>query len=299
MNRLRDLPIAGKLGAGLGAVIVLMVLIALTAVSRLGASDADTRYVGANALPSVELIAGVKTSAFDYHGVALEEVLAVDPEEMPELDGELEAAATNVSKSLERYRGLVSDARDRALYEKTASAWRTYLSKLDGFTGRRPQAEGRRGLRAARQRRRRLRRHARGDRQVAGLQRQDRRPNGPGVPRDLQVRPRARARACCWRRPCWASASPCRSPARSSAGLSVVLDRLRMLPRRLRHRPARRAGGPCRGRPDPHGHTGHPADRESWQATSSARSPTPSTRSSTAPSPRSRPTTACATSSAR
>ena len=134
MNRLRDLPIAGKLGAGFGAVIVLMVLIALTAVSRLGASDADTRYVGANALPSVELIAGVKTSAFDYHGVALEEVLAVDPEEMPELDGELEAAATNVSKSLERYRGLVSDARDRALYQKTASAWRTYLSKIDGFT---------------------------------------------------------------------------------------------------------------------------------------------------------------------
>ena len=44
----------------------------------------------------------------------------MDPEEMPELDGELEAAATNVDKSLARYRGLVSDARDRALYEKTA-----------------------------------------------------------------------------------------------------------------------------------------------------------------------------------
>jgi methyl-accepting chemotaxis protein len=134
MNRLRDLPIAGKLGAGFGAVILLMVIIALTALSRLGASDADVRYVGANAMPSVELIAGVKTSAFDYHGVALEEVLAVDPEEMPELDGELAAAETNVSKSLERYRSLVSDPRDRALYEKTASAWKTYLSLIDGFT---------------------------------------------------------------------------------------------------------------------------------------------------------------------
>ena len=126
--------IAVKLGAGFGAVIVLMVVIALVALSRLAASDADTRYVAKNALPSVELIAGVKTSAFDYHGVALEEVLAVDPAEMPELDGELDAAATNVDKALARYRNLVSDPRDRALYEKTVSSWKTYLSKIDGFT---------------------------------------------------------------------------------------------------------------------------------------------------------------------
>jgi methyl-accepting chemotaxis protein len=134
MNRLRDLPIAAKLGAGFGAVIVLIVVIALVGLSRLGASNAHTEYVATDSLPSVELIAGIKTSAFDYHGVALEEVLAVDPEEMPELDGELEAAATNVSKSLARYRGLVSDPHDRALYEQTAAAWKTYLSKIDGFT---------------------------------------------------------------------------------------------------------------------------------------------------------------------
>ena len=129
MNRLRDLPIAAKLGAGFGAVIVLIVVIALVGLARLGASNAHTEYVATDALPSVELIAGIKTSAFDYHGVALEEVLAVDPEEMPELDGELEAAATNVSKSLARYRGLVSDAHDRALYEQTAAAWKTYLTR--------------------------------------------------------------------------------------------------------------------------------------------------------------------------
>jgi methyl-accepting chemotaxis protein len=134
MNRLRDLPIAAKLGAGFGALIVLIVVIALVGLSRLGASNAHTEYVAKDSLPSVELIAGIKTSAFDYHGVALEEVLAVDPKEMPELDGELDAAATNVSKSLERYRGLVTDARDRALYQQTSAAWKTYLSKIDGFT---------------------------------------------------------------------------------------------------------------------------------------------------------------------
>ena len=134
MNRLRDLPIAAKLGAGFGAVIVLMVVIALVGLSRLGASNAHTEYVAKDSMPSVELIAGIKTSAFDYHGVALEEVLAVDPGEMPDLDGELEAAATNVSKSLARYRALVSDPHDKALYERTAAAWKTYLSKIEGFT---------------------------------------------------------------------------------------------------------------------------------------------------------------------
>src|SRR5262245_36814009 len=111
MNRLRDLPIAAKLGAGFGAVIVLMVVIALVGLSRLGASDADTRYVGANALPRVELIAAVKTSAFDYHGVALEAAFAT--EEASVLDEELDVAATNVDASLKRYGRLVSDPRDR------------------------------------------------------------------------------------------------------------------------------------------------------------------------------------------
>jgi methyl-accepting chemotaxis protein len=131
MNRLRDLPIAVKLGAGFGALILLLVVITLNALSGLADSDANTRYVGENA-QRVEMIAGVKTSAFDYHGVALEEAYAT--EEMSVLDEELDTAATNVSKSLEDYRGLAADSRDRALYEKTAAAWKSYLSKIDGFT---------------------------------------------------------------------------------------------------------------------------------------------------------------------
>jgi methyl-accepting chemotaxis protein len=133
MQRLRDLSIAGKLGAGFGAVIVLIVVIALVGLSKLGASNAKTEYVAKNSLPSVEGISGVKTALFDYHGVALEEVLADDPKEFPELDGELKAASTTVDKALAQYRGLVSDARDRALYENTAASWKTYLGKIDGF----------------------------------------------------------------------------------------------------------------------------------------------------------------------
>src|SRR3954462_4672358 len=123
MERLRDLSIALKLGAGFGTVIVLMVVIALVGVSRLGASNTSTEYVATNALPSVEAIASVKTSAYDYHGVALEEVLAVDPTEFPELDGELKAASTNIDKALERYRGLVSDAPDPPPLETTGLTW--------------------------------------------------------------------------------------------------------------------------------------------------------------------------------
>jgi methyl-accepting chemotaxis protein len=133
MPRLRDLPIALKLGAGFGAVIVLMVVIALVGLSKLGASNANTEYVATNSLPSVQLIDGVDTAIEAYHGVALENLLAEDQSELDELDGELEAEAGGIDKALARYRRMVSDAHDRSLYEKAASEWRTYLERTAGF----------------------------------------------------------------------------------------------------------------------------------------------------------------------
>src|SRR4029077_7533370 len=99
MPRLRDLPIAVKLGAGFGAVIVLMAVIALVGLSKLGASNADTEYVATKTVPGVELIGKADTAAADYHSVELEHVLARTKGEKASLDGELKDAASTVDKA--------------------------------------------------------------------------------------------------------------------------------------------------------------------------------------------------------
>ncbi len=84
--RLRDLPIAIKLGAGFGAVILLMGVIALVGLHKLAASNADTEYLATNSLPSVQTINAVDTAFTAYHGVQLEHVLADSPSEKADLD---------------------------------------------------------------------------------------------------------------------------------------------------------------------------------------------------------------------
>ena len=129
MQRLRDLPIALKLGAGFGAIIALMVVIALFGLSRLGASNGHTEYVTTKSLPSIELIAGVDTEAAVYHGTLFEHIVAQTDGQMSDLEAELRGHAGEIQKSFNGYQASVSDARDKALYDQAQSQWQSFLAQ--------------------------------------------------------------------------------------------------------------------------------------------------------------------------
>jgi methyl-accepting chemotaxis protein len=110
-----------------------MVVIALVGLSRLGASNANTEFLAKSSLPSVELIDSVDSAVEAYHGVQLEHVTADDPGEFEELDGELAAERATIEKAFSRSRPMIVDAQDRALLERTASQWRSYVKKTAGL----------------------------------------------------------------------------------------------------------------------------------------------------------------------
>ena len=146
--RLRDLPIAIKLGAGFGAVILLMGVIALVGLHKLAASNADTEYVATKSMPSVETINSVDTAFTGYHGVQLEHVLADSPADKAGFDRELADEAARVEKGFARYRPMISDAQDRALFERAVAEWKGYVEKTGRFAaasrrGDKEQAEAR------------------------------------------------------------------------------------------------------------------------------------------------------------
>jgi hypothetical protein len=122
-----------KLGAGFGALIVLLVVIAFVGLSRLGAVNANSEFLAKKSLPSVELIDSVDSGVEAYHGVQLEHVTADDKGEFEELDGELVAERETIEKAFTHYRPMVVDATDRALLEQTAAKWRSYVQQTNGI----------------------------------------------------------------------------------------------------------------------------------------------------------------------
>jgi methyl-accepting chemotaxis protein len=127
MKKFRDWPIALKLGAGFGTVVVLMIVIAITALSKLSASNGHTVAVGDNTVPSVELIGAQGTRAASYRALQLEHVIATSKGEMGALEGQMATTRSAATAAFARYKGMVSDARDRALYEQAGADWNDYV----------------------------------------------------------------------------------------------------------------------------------------------------------------------------
>ena len=94
-----------EVGAGFGAVILLMVLIALLGLSKLSASNSNTEFLAKNSLPSITRIDSVDAAVEAYHGDALEHVIAKDQAELDEMDGELRSEVGNIDNAFDGLSG--------------------------------------------------------------------------------------------------------------------------------------------------------------------------------------------------
>jgi methyl-accepting chemotaxis protein len=133
MRRFRDWPVAVKLGGGFGAVLALLLVIALVGLSKLSASNARTAMVATNTVPSVQLIGDQYTRTSDYRTLQLEHVIATSNATMDRLQGRLAAIDAQITAAFARYRSMFSDARDRALYDQAVSQWNAYKAQTKPF----------------------------------------------------------------------------------------------------------------------------------------------------------------------
>jgi methyl-accepting chemotaxis protein len=133
MQGFRHWPIGLKLGAGFGALIVAMAVIALIGLSQLSASNGRTEMVATNTVPSVELIGSQNTATSDYLTFQLRHVIASTEEDMAKLEKQMAAKAEEIDAGFERYRGMISDDRDRSLYESVVADWKAYVDESAPF----------------------------------------------------------------------------------------------------------------------------------------------------------------------
>ena len=133
MKGFKDWPIGLKLGAGFGALIAAMAVIALAGLSQLSASNSRTEEVATNTVPSVELIGSMNTATSDYVVLQLKHVIAATDEDMAKLETQMAATAKKIDAGLAGYRGMVSDDRDRALYDEVVADWKTYIDESAPF----------------------------------------------------------------------------------------------------------------------------------------------------------------------
>jgi methyl-accepting chemotaxis protein len=123
------LTIAKKLYGGFAVVLALMVVLGLLGLSKLGASNQDTTFLGDMIVPGVEATNHLDMLTADYRAQQLHHLLATDAREKEKVQSKLDAIAAEVQKGFDHYRvALVADAHDRQLLDQTRGEWNRYVT---------------------------------------------------------------------------------------------------------------------------------------------------------------------------
>ena len=112
---------------GLGGLALTEGAVGLTGAQYLGER---LEYVAENTVPSLQAIGGVESEVQAMQGLLGRHILAPTPEETVPLDKELDERIARVDGALEDYRPLLSDDRERSLYETVLAGWAAWKKTL-------------------------------------------------------------------------------------------------------------------------------------------------------------------------
>jgi methyl-accepting chemotaxis protein len=129
--------IGRKLALAFGAVIALVLVALLTALSGTGHLRSATRDVGTQVVPATALLGDATTEIRQFRVAQLERSLTTDPADGRDLDGELKETAGTVDSVLVRLRGFSRSPRETAALAKTQRDWKTYRRVSGAFTSAR------------------------------------------------------------------------------------------------------------------------------------------------------------------
>ena len=122
-----------KLYASFGGLVVLMVVLGVVSLSKMSGLNNSTVYIGKNTVPSVELIAAAENATGKYREAQLQHVIASTAADMNVEEKALNTEAALIAGKLKQYEGMVSNAQDRADWQKVSRDWQSYQSQTSGF----------------------------------------------------------------------------------------------------------------------------------------------------------------------
>ena len=129
MQFFRDLSVRSKLFGGFGIVLALAVIVGVVLMVQMGNINNGGVYLGTNALPSVEAIGLVDTSAGDYRRNQLRYVIEPEKAQMRAAVAGWNAADRRIQKALTAYQTAFTNATDRQEWASVKSQWAAYKAR--------------------------------------------------------------------------------------------------------------------------------------------------------------------------
>src|SRR4051794_20646375 len=121
--------IRNKLFGGFAAVLLLLVICVLVALSKMGGMDQKTATVGLSDLPSVDAVGRINAAESDYRAGQFKHVLADTEAKMTAIEADLQATNATIDKNFGVYEKLIANDRDRAMWALARKQWTAYLQQ--------------------------------------------------------------------------------------------------------------------------------------------------------------------------
>ena len=131
MQIFKTLSIAGKLRSGFGALLILLICLAVFAYSRLYLVQASSLQLSSNWLPSIEAVAGLSQKVAEFRVNTLLSIYADGATQRTESVKSRNASLLETQTRQAEYVKLISGADEQASYDAFKAGWTQYVSLGD------------------------------------------------------------------------------------------------------------------------------------------------------------------------
>jgi len=129
----RRISLAVKLYGGFALVLALAAVLGLTALGRMGSMNDKSQKLSDRVVPSVRVIGALSGAQTRYRAGQLQHVLQTSRSGMARYERVLAERGRTIDRLFGQYRPLVSDATDRALFQRARSSWARYVHDSSRF----------------------------------------------------------------------------------------------------------------------------------------------------------------------
>jgi methyl-accepting chemotaxis protein len=128
---MKNWKIGKRITAGFTAVLIIAAALGLYAYTQLRTIQQGVSHITENTMPSIEVINRIDSRVRELYATVLNHVLAEDKQEMTRLEKSVEENSALNNDDLKKYDSLISDARDRELFDKAQNYRKTYNTTRD------------------------------------------------------------------------------------------------------------------------------------------------------------------------
>ena len=128
---MNNLKISTRLSGAFALLVLMLVGLAVAAMTQLSAMRAATAEISDNWLPSVEVVNAIDAQTATLRLIVLTHIMNTDEAAMAKIDQELVAGRAQMAQLRKKYEALISSPEEKKLYDEFAANWAKYIGVND------------------------------------------------------------------------------------------------------------------------------------------------------------------------